>query len=171
MKRLPFLFACIVAFLSANIFYASAADLKIGILDTQKVMDQSEKTSKYRAEFAKEFEAKRQAFSERQNAAKALEDELKSKGSSMTNEVYAEKAEKLRKEARDLKRMQEEIEAELQAKEAEMTRKFLRQIRDAAVEYREKEKLSLILEKNTAVASDDAIDVTDQIMKLYDSKP
>lgn len=171
MKRLTFLFACIVLFISANVFSAFAADLKIGILDPQKIIAQSEKSTKYRAEFAKEFEVRQQEFLKKQSAAQALENELKTQGNTMTSEVYREKADRLRREARDLKRMQEEIEAELKAKEAELTRKFYREIKNVAVEYLEKEKLSLILEKNTTVASDDAIDVTDQIMKLYDSKP
>ena len=131
----------------------------------------SEKIAKLRAELGKTLEAKQQEFLEKQNSAKALEDELNKNGSSMTSEVYREKTDTLRRETRDLKRMQEEAEAEMKAKDAEITRKFLRQIKDVTVEYLEKEKLTVILEKNSVVAFDDAIDITDQIMKLYDSKP
>lgn len=171
MKRLPFLIACIVLFISVNVFPAFAAELKIGIIDPQKIIAQSQKTTKYRAEFAKEFEEKKQEFQRKQGAAQALENELKTQGSTMSAEVYREKADRLRIEARDLKRMQEEIEAELQAKEAELTRKFYRDIKVVAAEFLEKEKFSLILEKNSVVASAEAVDITDQIMKLYDSKP
>jgi len=66
--------------------------------------------------------------------------------------------------------MEEEIKAEMQAKEADMTRKFLLQIKDVAVEYLKKEKLTLILETGSVVASDDAVDITDQILKAFDSK-
>ena len=170
MKRLPFIFVCIVAFISTCIFSTYAADLKIGILDTQKIVLKSEKINKYRDEFSRELDAKRQDFMKKQGEAKALEDDLKNNGNSMTDDVYREKSDKLRREARDLKRMQEEIEAELKSKEADMTRKFLTEIKALSVEYLKKEKLSLILEKSSAVASDDAIDITDQIMKLYDSK-
>ena len=171
MKRLPFLFACIVAFISANVFSASAADLKIGLIDTQKIITQSEKIEKYRSEFSKDLEGKRQDFLKKQSEVQALENEIKTQGNSMTNDVYRDKTDKLRKEGRDLKRMQEEFEAELKAKEADMTRKFLRQGKDVTVEYLEKEKFTIIMEKNTVVASDDAIDITDNIMKLFDSKP
>ncbi|MBN2419483.1 MAG: OmpH family outer membrane protein [Deltaproteobacteria bacterium] len=171
MKRLPFLFACVTVFIISSVFSAYAADVKIGLIDTQTIIMQSEKIAKYRAEFSKELEGKRQDFLKKQGEVQALENEIKAQVNSMTNEVYREKTDKLRNEARDLKRMQEEFEAELKAKEAEMTRKFLRQIKDVTVEYLEKEKLTLIFEKSTAVASDDAIDITDQIMKLFDSKP
>lgn len=171
MKRLLFLFVCITAFISTNVFSAFAADLKIGIIDPQKIIAKSEKTNKYRAEFAKEFEERKQEFTKKLSAAQELDKELNTKGKDMSSEALREKAERLRKEQRDLKRMQEEIEAELQAKEAELTRRFYREIRGVAVEFLEKEKFAVILEKNTVVAFDDAVDITDQIMKLYDSKP
>jgi outer membrane protein len=171
MKRLPFLFACIIAFISVNVFSASAADMKIGVVDSQKIIMQSEKTAKYRADFAKEFEGKQQEFSKKQSAAQELENELKTKGNTMTSEVYREKAENLRIQARDLKRMKEEMEAELKAKEDELTRRFYREINIVIDDFLEKEKYTLILEKNRVVASADAIDITDQIMKLYDAKP
>ena len=171
MKRLLFLFACLLIFISANVFSASGAEIKIGLIDTQRIIMQSEKIAKYRTEFSKDLEGKRQDFLKKQSDAQALDNEIKTQGSNMTSEVYREKTDKLRTEARDLKRMQEEFEAELKAKEAEMTRKFLRQIKDVTVEYLEKQKFTLIMEKSTAVASDDSIDITDQIMKLFDSKP
>ncbi len=164
------MFACLVAFILTCVFSASAADVKIGIIDTQKIIMQSEKINKYRTEFTQQLEAKRQEFLKKQNDAKALEDELKNKGNSMTNQEYREKTEKLRIEARDLKRMQEEMEAELKAEETNMTRKFLLEIKDLTVEYLKTEKYSLILEKSSTVASDDAIDITDHIIKLFDSK-
>jgi outer membrane protein len=171
MKRLPLLFACIVAFISMNVFSAYAADLKIGIIDTQKIITDSEKILKYRADFTRELEEKKQEYAKKQAAAQALESELQTKGASMSPEVRRDKVDALQKEAKNLKRMQDDIESEMQAREAELSRKFLRQIKDLAVEYLEKEKFSLILEKNSVVASDDAIDITNQIIKIYDSKP
>ena len=170
MKRLPFLFACITVFISASVFSASAADVKIGVMDTQKIIVKSEKITKYRAEYAQEIEKKRQEYLKKRNNAQELEKELNEKAAGMTSEVQREKADRLRKEARDLKRMEDEIKAEMQAKEADMTRKFLQQIKDVAVEYLKKEKFTLILETGSVVASDDAIDITDQILKVFDAK-
>ena len=172
MKKRTLLFVCIVALVMVYVFPAfAAAEVKIGVIDTQKIMVQSSKITKLRADFTKEFEAKRQELLKRQSAAQAIETELNTKGSTMTDQVRRDKTETLRKEARDLTRLKEEVEAELQAKDAELGRKFLREIRNVALEYLNKEKLSIILEKSSIVASDEAVDVTDQIIKLYDSKP
>jgi outer membrane protein len=171
MKKLTILFACFITLLTCYVFPAFTAEVKIGLIDTQRIMTQSAKITKIRADFTKEFEAKRQELMKRNSAAQALEAELTTKGNTMTDQVKREKAEFLRKEARDLPRMKDEIDAEMQAKNTELGNKFLKAIRDVAIEYLKKEKLSIILEKGSIVASDDAIDVTDQIVKLYDSKP
>ena len=171
MKRVPFLFAFIVALISTSVFSAFGADLKIGIIDTQKIIAQSKKILKSRAEFSKELEEKKQEYLKKQSAAQALEDEIKAKGNSMTAQVRNDKIDELQQEAKNLKRMKDDLEADMKAKDAELGRKFLREIRDVAVEYLKKEKLTIILEKSAVVASDDAVDITDQIIKLYDSKP
>ena len=171
MKRFLILFTCIFTFISASAVCTFAADIKIGVIDTQKIITQSQKIMKYRADFNKELEARKQELMKKQSDAQALESELKTKGSGMTYEVLRGKNEELQKKAKELQRMKDEIEADVQSKEAELSRRFLRQIREVAAEYLKKEKMTLILEKNATVASDDAIDVTDQIMKLYDSRP
>jgi outer membrane protein len=171
MKKLSILFTCFVALIAVNVFPAFAAEVKIGVIDTQKIMMQSAKITKMRTDFTKEFEAKRQELIKRQSAAQALEAELTTKGSTMTDQIRRDKTETLRKEARDLTRLKEEIEAEIQTKDTELGRKFLKAIKDVALEYLKKEKLSIILEKGSLVASDESIDVTEQIIKLYDSKP
>ncbi len=171
MKKITLLFFCSVALIAANLVPAFAAEVKIGVIDTQKILSQSVKITKARADFTKEIEARRQELIKRQNAAQEILNELNTKGSTMTEQVRRDKAETLRKEERDLNRMKEEIEVEMQDKDTELGRKFLTAIRTTAQEYLEKEKLSIIVEKGSLVASDKAIDVTDQIIKLYDSKP
>lgn len=171
MKKLPLLVICVIAFISVNVSSVYAADIKIGIIDTQKIIVQSQKIMKYRSDFSKDLEAKKQEFMKNQNSAQMLENELMTKQNEMTSEERKEKTRKLQRDARNLKRMQEELQAELKSKDSELGRMYLMQIRDVAIEYLKKEKFSIIMEKGAIVAYDDAIDVTDEIIKLYDSKP
>ncbi len=171
MKRIPLLFIWLFAFIFVNCITVSAADIKIGVIDTQKFSMKSQKITKYRADFNTELENKRQTFTKKQEEAQALENELKAKASTFTYEVARQKNDELQKKAKELQRMKDELEAELQAADAELNRKLVREVREAASEYLKKEKFSLILEKGVTIASDDAIDITDQVIKLFDSKP
>jgi outer membrane protein len=85
MKRVTLLSICFLALIAANLFPAFAAEVKIGVIDTQLILSQSAKITKARADFTKEFEAKRQELIKRQNAAQAQDNELATKGSTMTN--------------------------------------------------------------------------------------
>ena len=170
MKKLSFMFF-VIAFMIVSAFQVYAAETKIGIIDPQKILENSQKMLKHRSEFLKDVEAKKQELEKKQQAAQVLYSELRTKQGEMSDKEIRDKTYQLQREEKNLKRMQNEIEAELQAKNTELLRTFSIQISEVAAEYLKKEKLTLIMEKNKVIVSDDAVDITDQIIKLYDSKP
>ena len=50
----------------------------------------------------------------------------------------------------------------------ELRRKILQDVLEIVKEYRKKEKYTIVMEKQSIVDSDDAIDITDKIIRLYD---
>ena len=150
-------------------FSAQAAEVKIGIIDTQKIMAQSKTTSDLRTEFFKEIEDKRNEFVEKQKALQALDEEIKTKGQDMTYQVRREKADQLNQKAKELQRMKEDIEFDVKLKDEEVSRKFLRDITEIIRDYQKKESYTLIFEKGTVAAYDEAIDITEKIMQIYDT--
>ncbi len=169
MKRIFTLtaLAVIMAFLPA--FGASAAEVRIGVIDTQRIIMQSKTTMELRANFLKELEGKRNELLEKQKEAQMLEEELKTKGAEMTLDTRRDKADLLSRKIKELNRMKEEIEAEAKRKDDELSRKFLREIGDILKDFQKKEKYTIIFEKSNIVANDDAIDITEKIIELYDS--
>ncbi len=150
-------------------FSVQAAEVKIGIIDTQKIMAQSKTTTDLRAEFYKEIETKRNEFVEKQKAAQALDEEIKTKGQDMTYQERREKADLLNQKAKELQRMKEDIEFDVKLKDEEVSRKFLRDISEIIRDYQKKENYTVIFEKGTVAAYDDAIDITEKIIQIYDS--
>jgi outer membrane protein len=146
-----------------------AADVKIGVIDTQKIMRESNAAKNARAVFLKDVEAKRSVFNAKQKVVQDLQEEIKNKGKDMEASVRNEKTEKLSQEVKELDRLKTDLEEELKKKDTELTQKLLKEIQDIVTEYRKKEKYSIIYEKQTLVAYDEAIDITDKIIKLYDT--
>ena len=60
------------------------------------------------------------------------------------------------------------IEEELKKKDAELTQRLLKEIHEVVNEYRKKENYAIIHDKQALVSYDEAIDITDKIIKLYD---
>ena len=150
-------------------FSVQAAEVKIGIIDTQKIMAQSKTTMNLRAEFFKEIEAKRNEFVEKQKAAQALDDEIKNKAQEMTYDERREKAELLNQKAKELQRMKEDIEFDVKLKDEELSRRFARDISEIIKDFQKAENYTVIFDKSTVAAFDDAVDITEKIIQIYDS--
>ena len=145
-----------------------AADMKIAVIDTQKILRESKSAAKVSAVFMKDVQSKRNVLNEKQEEMKALEDEIKTGSKDMSPQVRKEKRETLAREVKELRRLRSDLEEELKKKNAELRRKVLQDILEIVREYRKKEKYSIVLEKRSIIDSDEAIDITDKIMRLYD---
>ena len=155
---------------SATVAEAKSDKVKIGIIDTQRIMRESRAARSARAILRKDLEAKRAVFRAKQDEVRAMEEELKREGKGMSPLLRKEKEEKFQKEIKQLRRLKTDLEEEFKKKDVELARKLLGEIRDIVDKFLKKEKYTVILEKRYIVASDEAIDVTDQIIKLYDAQ-
>ena len=168
MKKILFVGILFVATFFISMRPNYAADVKIGVIDTQKILRDSRAAQNARAVFLKDVEAKRNIFNAKQKEVQTLQEVIKNKGKDMAASVRKEKTEKLSREIKELDRLKSDMEEELKIKDNELTQKLVKEIRDIVIEYRKKEKYSIIHEKQTLVSYDEAIDITDKIIKLYD---
>jgi outer membrane protein len=168
MKRVTFALS-VVGLISFFLCVSpSQADLKIGVVDIQKIMRESKAARNAQAVFMKEVEAKRAIMIAKEKEVWKLEEDFKNLGAKSSVEVRQGKAERLAKETRDLKRLGSDLEEELKKKNAELMQKLIGEIRQVLKTFSKKEDYTIILEKNTVLTADDAVDITDKILKLYD---
>jgi outer membrane protein len=149
---------------------AAAGDAKIGIVDIQKIMRESKAAKDAQALFLKEVEAKRAILIAREKDVRKMEEEVRSLSAKTSAAVRQEKTDRLAKEVRELKRLGSDLDEELKKRDAELAQKLLAEIRQVLKSYSKKEDYTIILEKNTALVSDDAVDITDRIIRLYDAQ-
>jgi len=147
-----------------------AESTKIGIVDTQKVLQTSKAAEQARASLLADLKEKRALFQKKQEEVKMLEKEIRLESSGLSPEALRGKRERLAQELKDLKRLKEDLEEQIRRKNLELTKKILQEVRDIIVDYQKKKKYTLILEKKTVITADDSIDITDQIIKLYDQR-
>lgn len=143
--------------------------VKIGLIDAQKIMQESKAAKRAQAVFLKDREAKMAILMGRQEEVRSLEEELKKKGKNMPPSVRKEKTEQLAHEIKELRRLRSDLDEELKKKNVELKQKILQEIREIVEEFVKKEKYTVILEKRWVVAADKAIDITDKIIRLYDA--
>lgn len=170
MKKLLIVCAVLIGFLlTLSVMATNAAPLKIGIIDIQKIMRTSKAAKKAQAVFLKDLEEKRSILTGKEKEIRSMEEELKS-DSSMSPDVRRDKSEKLAKDVKELKRLGADLEEELKKKDVELTQKLMGEIRQLVINLFKKEGYTIILEKSSIVMSDESIDITDKIIKLYDAQ-
>ena len=148
---------------------ALAKDVKIGVIDTQKIMRESKAAKKAGAAFLKDVEAKRAVYTSKEKEVQTLRSKLQKSSKKMSESARKQKGEKLQKEIKELKRLRTDLEEELKKKDVELGRKIRKEILGVVKAYMKKNDFTVILEKRSVVAADDAIDISDKIIKLYDA--
>jgi len=171
MKRLLVLsLLCIPWIFVSVVTAAQAAPVRIGIIDVQKIIKDSKAAKDARAVFQKEQEKRQAAYAAREKEVVKLQEELKKLDANAPAELRKTKTDKFNIEARELKRFKDDLEEELRRKEIELTAKVIQDLNRILAEFRKKEKLTVILYKSSAAAYDEALDITDRVIKIYDSE-
>ncbi len=144
--------------------------IKLGVIDTAKIMRESKAAKNAQTIFLKDLEAKRGTLAAKEKEVRLLEEELKKPDAKLSPEERNNKNDKLAKEVKELNRLKSDLEEELKKKDVELTQKLIGELRGIVNTFYKKENYTLILEKSAVVASDDAIDITDKIIQIYDGQ-
>lgn len=169
MKRILLTLSIISLMGFVFITSAYAADIKIGVIDTQRIVAESKAGIATRTLFSKEVQENNSRLQTKQKEVQALQEELNTKGKGMDAVALAEKQEKYSKAYKELTRMKNDMTQDLEARDNELTQKLLKAIADIVIQYSQNEKYTLILEKGSLVSYDNTVDITDKIIQLYDA--
>lgn len=172
MKKLITLLSIMTFMVFLTTSPVTAETLKIGVFDLQRVIKDSKTVEGYRQRMGKEADAKKKLFSEKQNTVRQTEEKLRRENKSLQAQERKALDEKLREEIRELQRLKEDIEIELKKSDRELTEKTMLDINKVIEQIFDKESYSIIFEKNAAgaVKFKNSLDITDKIIKAYDTK-
>lgn len=149
---------------------AVAADMKIGIIDLNKIMQESEAAKEAKGMLLMDVEAKREVLKEKETAARKMEEELKAKDSVLSEEAKEKKREAFLESVKELRSLRDGMEDELKKKEARLLNEIGNEVRDIAVKIQKKRDLSIVIEKSAVVIQGDGVDITDEVIEKYDAE-
>jgi outer membrane protein len=151
---------------------AQAEDLKIGYVDLQKALNESEAGQKAKEVFKAEVDRMEQSLEKRKNEVTKLKDELEKKGLLLKEEERDSLERDYRQKLRDFERQYKDSQQELQIKDRELTGRILEELRQVLRDMGEQGNYTLILEGNNTVVlyGSKAIDLTETVIKTYNAK-
>src|SRR3990172_11779668 len=149
--------------------FAKAELPKIGIVDLQKVLDESARGREAMNLLAAEFEKKKKELDLKEEELEKIKDEITKRSSLCSLKVKQEKSDELEKSMKEYRRMRADLEEEMDKKNKNLSGKIMSDIIDLVNKLGEQENFSLILERGNAIFISSGIDITDKVIKLYNS--
>ena len=146
------------------------AELKIGVVDLQKALNQSARGKRAKAELRAEFEKKTKEIAAKKAEVEALRKELQKKASLLSPKAKKAKEDEYREKLRELKFAIEDAKAELANKENEMSSQILKDLVKLVRKKAQREGYSLVLEANGGVIYvAPSLDMTQALIKEFDA--
>lgn len=142
----------------------SAKDLKMGVVDIARVLEESPQAAKAREALQQEFTPREQRLVETQKKIQNLEEQL-GRDSAIMSEGERTKLERnILSKKRDFKRNQEEFRDDLNFKRNEILEKLQRNLIDSIRKFAKEEGFDILFAEGVIYA-DDSLNITEQMLQ------
>ena len=162
---------CGALILSAFGGVAHAVEMKIGYVDIQKAMNESEAGKEAKVVMESEYMKFQNEIARRQEELQALQDTLQRQGLMLSEKVRKEREIEYQNKLKEFKRWGEDRQGELKQKERELTKAALKSLQTVVLKLGEEEKFTIILAMNEAgiLYASKEIDLTDRVIQTLNS--
>jgi outer membrane protein len=158
------------AVLIANVALAESVP-KIGYVDLQRALNESEAGRKAKEEFKVQVDKLQGQLKRQKDEIDSLKEQLEKKSVMMKDDQRANLEDEYRRKLRDFERNYKDSQTDLQKKDNELTGAIIKDLQEVIRDYGEREGYTLILEATSSAVLYGAksADLTDDVMKLYNS--
>ena len=152
--------------------FAQAEEIKLGYVDLQKALNDSEAGKSAKEKFKGEVDKAEQSLERRKSEVEKLKEELEKKGLLLNEEQRDALERDYRDKLGDFERVYKNLQQELQIRDRQLTGRILEDLRAVVQRIGEQGSYTVILEGNNTVVlyGAKAIDLTDTIIKAYNQK-
>lgn len=148
---------------------AGAGDFRIGVVDTERILRESDQAIRAEKKIEKEFAARDQEIKKLTKQSKDLQISLEKDGSTMSDSVRRTKERELANLNLTLQTMQREFREDLNLRKNEELAVVLARADKAIREIAESEQYDVILQE--AVYRNPKVDITDKVLKYLANEP
>ena len=149
------------------------AQLKVGVVDFQKIIALSKSGAKAKANFEPMVAKRQKELQAKKDTVIALREEfvVQMQSNLLNPSALKDKENKLNDKILDYQRSLEDVQKQLRREEGKLMEKMLIEIQKVINELGKKESFDLILEKaqSAALYSSDKIDITDKVIQMFDA--
>ena len=171
MMRYTILGASVALLLGATAGHA--ADIKVGVVDMQRALNDCDAGKKAKDQVKAKFEkAQEQLKRQRDDLDKARED-FDKKALVLKEDQRRDMQKDFEVKSLDFKRKYEDFQRDLKRTDSELTAGIVQQLYELVRDYGQRNSYSLVLEASNGALlyNDKTTDITDEIIRLYNASP
>jgi outer membrane protein len=148
---------------------ALAEDMKLGYVDMQRALNETEDGRKAKASLKKVFDQKQKELDEQQAALKKDIDDLEKKRTLLPADKVHEKEAELQTRMQKVQQTYLRHQQDLQAKEQEATAKIFERMNKIIAKIAASENFAMIMDKSALVFAKPHLDLTNELIRRYNA--
>jgi outer membrane protein len=151
---------------------AGAQSLKIGYVDLQRALNESEAGKAAKERFKVQVDKLQVDLKKKKDAIDGLKEQLEKKSSVMEDEQVRNLQKDYEKRLRDFERSYKDSQAELQQKDNELTVELLKELQVVIEAFGKENGYSMILEQSSSsvLYGSPDLDLTEQVIARYNAR-
>ncbi len=148
------------------------AQTKIAVVDLEVAMAGSVAGKKATAEITAEFEKAQAKAQKIASEIEAISKEVEAQRSVLSQDAIQKKMADAQRKSTELERLEKDTQEDLQRRQMLAVNSIIPGMREVIKEYSEKNKIDLVIEAKEAgtLYANPSLDITNDIIKLYDTK-
>ncbi len=151
---------------------AQASDLKIGYVDLNRALNQSDEGKKAIKVLKEMLKANEERLIKKNEEIKKIEDEIAKQASILNPEAIKKKKEEREKLIRDFQRLRQDSQNEYRKKENDFVQKIFGEMRVILADIADKEGFTVVFEKNEGgiLYISKKLDLTDKLIREFNRR-
>ncbi|MEJ2698225.1 MAG: OmpH family outer membrane protein [Desulfuromonadales bacterium] len=169
MKRIVGL---VLAALILSSVPALASDMKLGYVDLQKALNESNAGKAAKEKIAAKVKEYQKKVEAKQDELKKLKEDLDKQAMLLSQDARSAKEHDYQQKLKDFQRYTKDIQDDLQQKDADYTKSIIQDLVKVVQKIGKKEGYTLILEKGegSIIYADDKVNMTDEVIQAYNAQ-
>ena len=162
------LFAASLLAVSTSAFAARAQ--KIGYVDVQRAIQETEEGKAARNRLKGEFEQRRAQIDKKSQDLEKMQQEYDKQQSVLSDDAKKKKQEEFQKLLVDTRKSASELQEDLAGKEQQAMQSILQKLNSVVAEIAERESLAYVMDKASLLYAPAAADITNEVVRRYNDR-
>ncbi|HYV67533.1 MAG TPA: OmpH family outer membrane protein [Myxococcales bacterium] len=167
MRRLALSFAAAIAALASA---ARAQPMKIGYVDVQRAIQETEEGKSARTRLKGEFDQRKAQIDKKSADLEKMQQEYEKQAPVLSDEAKRKKQEEFQKAVIDARKSAGDLQEDMTRQEQMAMAGILQRLTQVVAEIAERESLTYVMDKSTLLFAPPAADITNEVVRRYNDR-